>query len=227
MTPGSVIVASVGNGSQLPHTDVATHPEVLPPSDKDVSGCHFSRFLCLSEEYQVQVQAGTTLGEAGLVRWDTIQLQRGDMLLMVATGRHHGMPAPHTPRMGRRGLFLTCGPPTPSTTTTSPTPPTWTAPPPPREALAVGGDLSGWDCPSVDEVLWVGKGAVGRVGLWEGCATQALFADAAEAVPPLPPHLPLPLYPGHGPRCDGGRRALGALFRGERPPDRDLQAGQR
>ena len=39
MTPGSVIVANV--------------PEVLPPCDKDISGCHLSRFLCLSEEYQV------------------------------------------------------------------------------------------------------------------------------------------------------------------------------
>ena len=35
MTPGSVIVASVGSGLQLPHTDVATHPRQggggLPP----------------------------------------------------------------------------------------------------------------------------------------------------------------------------------------------------
>ena len=31
MTPGSVIVASVGSEAQLPHTDVATNPEVLPP----------------------------------------------------------------------------------------------------------------------------------------------------------------------------------------------------
>ena len=40
---------------------------------------------------------------------------------------------------------------------------------------------------------------------------------------PLPPHLPLPHRPGHQPRRDGGRRALGALFRG----DRDYQGGQR
>ena len=89
MTPGSIIVASVGSGSQLPHTDVATHHEVLPPYDRDISGCHPSSFLCLSEEYQVQVQAGTAVGEAADVRWDTIQLQRGDVLLMVATTHHH------------------------------------------------------------------------------------------------------------------------------------------
>ena len=27
------------------------------------------------------------------MRWDTIQVQRGGMLLRVATSRHHGMPA--------------------------------------------------------------------------------------------------------------------------------------
>ena len=93
MTPGSVIVASVGSGAQLPHSDVATHPEVLPPNSRDISGCHLSTFLCLSEDYQVAVQAGTALGEAGEARWDTIQVQRGDMLLMVATRRDHGLRA--------------------------------------------------------------------------------------------------------------------------------------
>ena len=85
MTPGSVIVASVGSGPQLPHTDVATHPDVLPPSDRAVGDCHLSSFLCLSEDYQVAVQAGTALGEAGEARWDTVQLHRGDMLLMVGS----------------------------------------------------------------------------------------------------------------------------------------------
>ena len=68
MTPGSVIVASVGSGPQLPHTDVATHPEVLPPHDRDVGGCHLSSFLCLSEDYQVGVQAGTARGEVCTLR---------------------------------------------------------------------------------------------------------------------------------------------------------------
>ena len=100
-----------------------------------------------------------------------------------------GYPPSPTPRMGCKGLFLTCGPLTPGTATTSPTPRTW-IPPPPREALAVAGDLSGWDFPSVDQVLWVGKGAVGRVGLWEGGAAQDLFADAPEAVPAGPRTCP-------------------------------------
>ena len=42
----------------------------------------------------------------------------------------------------------------------------------------------------MDPVLWVGKGVVGRVGLWEGGAAQALFADAPEAVPAGPPTCP-------------------------------------
>ena len=37
MTPGSVIVASVGSGPQLPHSDVATHPEVPPPNSAGTS----------------------------------------------------------------------------------------------------------------------------------------------------------------------------------------------
>ena len=72
MTPGSVIVVSVGGGAQLPHSDVASHPEVLPPNSRDISGCHLSSFLCLSEDYLVAVHAGTALGEAGKARWDTI-----------------------------------------------------------------------------------------------------------------------------------------------------------
>ena len=45
VTPGSVIVASVGSGAQLNHSDVATHPEVPPPVSRDISGCHLSGLL--------------------------------------------------------------------------------------------------------------------------------------------------------------------------------------
>ena len=47
MTPGSVIMASLGSGQQLPHSDVATNPGV-PPDNRDISGCNLSDFLCLS-----------------------------------------------------------------------------------------------------------------------------------------------------------------------------------
>ena len=104
-TPGSVIVASVGSGAQLPHSDVAIHPDVLPPNSRDISGWHLSSFLCFLEDYQVAVQAGTALGEAGEARWDTIQLQRGDMLLMAATSRHHRLPALPDTKDGLQRVF--------------------------------------------------------------------------------------------------------------------------
>ena len=67
MTPGSVIVPSVGSAPQLPHTDVASNPEVLLPNNRHISRCHLSSFLCLWEDYQVAVQAGTAPGDAGEV----------------------------------------------------------------------------------------------------------------------------------------------------------------
>ena len=189
MTPGSVILASVGSGPQLPHTDVATHPDVLPPSDREVGDCHLSSFLCLSEDYQVAVQAGTALGEAGEARWYTVELHRGDMLLMVATSRHHGLPALPDSKDGLQGALFNLWTPDPrhkhhqaNTTHLDAIPP--------KEALDVAGDLSSWDLPSVDQVLWVGKGAVGRVGLWEGEAAQALFADPPQMLPAGPPTCP-------------------------------------
>ena len=188
MTPGSVIVASVGSGPQLPHTDVATNPKVIPPDNRDISRCHLSSFLCLSEEYQVAVQAGRALGDAGEVPWDTIQLKREDMLLMVATSRHHGMPAVPDSNDGVREALFNLW--TPDAKHRLHLPNTTHLDPPPPGALAVAGDLSSWDCPSVHQELWVGKGVVGRVGLWEGGATQALFADTAKAVLAGPPSCP-------------------------------------
>ena len=42
----------------------------------------------------------------------------------------------------------------------------------------------------MDQVLWVGKWAVGRLGLWEGEAAQALFADLPQTLPAGPPTCP-------------------------------------
>ena len=231
MTPGSVIVASVGSGPQLPHTDVASHPEVLPPHDREVGDCHLSSFLCLLEDYQVAVQAGTALGEAREARWDTVELHRGDMLLMVATSRHHGLPALPDSKDGLQGALFNLWTPDPRHKHHQPDT-THLDTTPPNEALDVAGDLSSWDCPSVDQVLWVGKGAVGRVGLWEGEAAQALFADPPPDAPgrpphlPLPPHLHLPVGPGLRPRRHRGRRAVHAVLRGQRAPAGGLRGGQ-
>ena len=55
----------------------------------------------------MQVQAGTALGEAGETRWDTIELRRGDMLLMVSTCRHPGVSALEGARDGLPQAFFT------------------------------------------------------------------------------------------------------------------------
>ena len=54
----------------------------------------------------MRVQAGTALGEAAEVRWDTIELHRGGMLLMVATSRHHGVPSLPGARDGLQGALF-------------------------------------------------------------------------------------------------------------------------
>ena len=97
------------------------------------------------------------------------------------------LPSP-TPRMGCRGLFFNLWTPDPRHRHHQPN--TTHLDPPPQEALAVAGGLSSWDFPSLDQVLWLGKGVVGRVELWEGGAAQALFADVPKAVPAGPPTCP-------------------------------------
>ena len=53
------------------------------------------------------MQAGTALGEAGKAGWDTFQLESGGrMLLMVATSRHHGLPALPNAKDGLLGAFF-------------------------------------------------------------------------------------------------------------------------
>ena len=76
------------------------------------------------------------------MRWDTIQLQRGDMLLTVAINGHHGIPALRGDRDGLQGalvnLWILMPAMRPSTATTNPTPPTWTPLPPLRPRPLLG-----------------------------------------------------------------------------------------
>ena len=135
------------------------------------------------------VQARTALGDAGEARWDTIEVQRGDILLMVAGSRHHGLPALPDSKDGLQGALFHLWTPDPRHKHHQPNT-THLDGTPPKEALEVTRDLSSGDFPSVDQVLWVGKGAVGRLGLWEGDAAQALFAHPRESVPAGPPTCP-------------------------------------
>ena len=229
--PGSVIVASVGSGAQLPHADVATHPEVLRPDSKDISGCHLSSFPCLSEDYQVALQGGTALGEAGEAHQHTILLQRGDMLLMVATSCHHGLAALPDSKDELQGALFNLWTPDPRHRRHQPN--TTHLDPPPLRGPGRCWDLASFDFPNVDQVLWVGKGAVGRVGLWEGGAAQALFADAPEAFPAGPPTCPYhPTFPSRSaPSSDLAvmeiaEQSILILPCGECAPDSDVPGGQ-
>ena len=46
------------------------------------------------------------MGESGEMRWDTIQVQRGGIVLMVATSRHHGMLALPNSKDGLHGAVF-------------------------------------------------------------------------------------------------------------------------
>ena len=166
------------------------------------------------------------MGDAGEAQWDTIRLQRGDMLLMAATSRHHGMPALPDSQDGLQGALFNLWTPDPGHRNKQPN---TTRLDPPSRGLGRCWEFVQLGFPSVNQVLWVGKGVVVRVGLWEGGAAQALFAVAPEAVPagpphlPLAPHLPLPLRPELRSRRHGDRRAEHPLLRGDYAPHRDLQ----
>ena len=132
------------------------------------------------------VQAGTALGDAGEVRWDTIQLQRGDMLLMVATGRHHGMPALPDSKDGLQGALFNLWTPDakhrhhqPNTTHLDP-------PPPPRPWPLLG------ICPAGNAPTWTRCCGWGRgwLGGW-GCGRGVLPRPSS----PTPPRRSRPAPP--------------------------------
>ena len=133
---------------------------------------------------------------------------------MVATSRHHGLPAVPDSKDGLQGALFNLWTPDPqhkqhqaNTThldTISP-----------KEALDVPGDSSSWDLPSVDQVLWVGKGAVGRVGLWEGEAAQALYAEPPQTLPEGPPTCPF--HPTFISRTMGSKKNTKTITRGRGP----------
>ena len=97
--PCSVMVSGAASGDQLPHTDVSTAPDMLPLLDRHPSSCHISTFVALSPQYRLNIQAGTALGEATEERWDEVLLQQGEVLVMVSTARHHGLPSPPGQKM--------------------------------------------------------------------------------------------------------------------------------
>ena len=104
---------------------------------------------------------------------------------MVATSRHHGMPALGDAKDWLQGAVFNLWTSDPKHRNHQPNTTQLEYPPArPWPLLAI--------CPAGTAPAWTGCGgrergrAVGRVGLWEGGAAKALFAYAPEAVPTCP-----------------------------------------
>ena len=211
--PCSVIMSGAESGDQLPHTDVSTAPDMLPPPDRHPSNCRISTFVTLSPQYRLNIQGGTALGEATEERWDEVLLEQGEVLLMVSTARHHGLPSPLGQKM-HRALFT---PWTPIGVIRgfSRIPRIWTHPPPLelKECLGLlewgGGGGPAHVRATVAVGCWIGgSGGAGQPGR----GGRRLQHPRGAARPPgvhTPSPVPLPLRARHLPR----HRA-----RGENPP---------
>ena len=202
--PCSVIVSGVESGDQLPHTDVSTAPDMLPAPDRNPSSCHISTFVALSPQYRINVRAGTALGEATEERWDEVLLQQGEVLVLVSTARHHGLPPP--PGQEMQGALFTQWTPDrchlgvkPNTTHLDPPLPLEL-----KDCLGLLDGEGGEDVPTFGQLLLLGVGLEARVGL----ATRDMVDDVfcpprGGARPPrvhTPPSGPEPLLPRHLPR---------------------------
>ena len=95
--PCSIIVSGAASGDQLPHAVLSAAPDMLPPPprDRNPSSCHISTFVALSAQYHINVKAGTAPGEATEERWDEVLFHPGQVLVLVSTAVHHGLPFPH------------------------------------------------------------------------------------------------------------------------------------
>ena len=98
------------------------------------------------------------------------------------------LPSPTT-RMGCRGLFLTCGPPTPDTNTTSPTPHTWT-PCPPRRPLTLLGICPAGTSPAWTRCCGWGRGRLGGWGCGRGRLPRPSSPTPPGTLPAGPPTCP-------------------------------------
>ena len=190
--PCSVIVSGAESGDQLLHTDVSTAPDMLPPPDRHPSNCHISTFVALSPQYRLNIQAGTALGKATEERWDEVLLEQGEVLVMVSTARHHGLPSPPGQKM-QGALFTQWTPDGPHSgvkpNTTHPDPPT------PLELKDCLGLLEwgvGEDVPTFGQLLLLGVGLEAGVGLASRDVVDDVFSPPkVQPGPPVCTHHPL------------------------------------
>ena len=189
--PCSIIVSGAESGDQLPHTDVLTAPDVLPPPDRYPSSCHILTFVALSPQYRINVQAGTALGEATEESWDEVLLRQGEVLVLVGTAPHHGIPSP--PGQEMHGALFTQWTPDRRHSWVKPNP-THLDPPLPLELKDCPGLLDGEggeDVPTFGQLLLLGVGLEAPVRL----ATREMVDDIfgppeVEPGPPVCTHHP-------------------------------------
>ena len=174
--PCSVIVSGAESGDQLPHTDVSTAPDMLPPPDRHPSSCHISTFVALSPQYRLNIQAGTALGEATEERWEEVLLEQGEVLILVSTARHHGLPSPPGQKM--QGALFTQWTPDRRHSGVKPNT-THLDPPSPLELKGCLGLLErgvGADVPTFRQPLLLGVGLAARVGLASREVVDGVFS---------------------------------------------------
>ena len=202
--PCSVIVSGAESGDHLPHMDVSTAPDMPPPPDRHPSSCHISTFVALSPQYRLNIQAGTAL-EATEERWDEVLLEQGEVLVMVSTARHHGLPSPPGQKM--QGALFTQWTPDRRHSGVKPNT-THLDPPTPLELKDCLGLLErgvGEDVPTFGQLLLLGVRLEARVGLASREVVDDVFNPPPEVQPGppgvhTPSPVPLPLRARHLPR---------------------------
>ena len=84
------------------HTDVDKLPGTLP-SMGELPG-HLSMMLVLSDRYHLEVHLGSHLGDDDVLRLETFEFQRGDMVLFASALRHRGLAA--LPGVGKQVVLF-------------------------------------------------------------------------------------------------------------------------
>ena len=189
--PCSVIVSGAESGDQLPHTDASTAPDMHPPRQPPLQLPHLHLRGPLPK-VPPQHPGGNGAGEATEERWDEVLLEEGEVLVMVSTARHHGLPSPPGQKM--QGALLTQWTPDRRHSGVKPNT-THLDPPTPLELKDCLGLLEwgvGEDVPTFRQLLLLGIGLEARVGLASRDVVGDVFSPPeVQPGPPVCTHHPL------------------------------------